>query len=253
MFVDLNSVGVRSVVMPCSMPPPQPTVLEGIGMPTPAAALAATAAEAETVQATAAAAAAGKAAPGEVDSAAEPEQEETGAVDCQPAADAEAENMPLAPTAEGSEETEILPATANAGVVTAEQMVCNGPGLQEFSQLCTLDLSDNRLSCVAGLAWLPALQQLILSANRLRDLQGLAQVLGSSCAASDPAELHEQQAADVQSCEEPNAAVSQCSGLERQLCCPAGLSCLRLLDVSFNIIPAEHLLGVDSPLARLPR
>ncbi|WIA28541.1 hypothetical protein OEZ86_011083 [Tetradesmus obliquus] len=37
------------------------------------------------------------------------------------------------------------------------------------------------------------------------------------------------------------------------LCCPSGLSCLRLLDVSFNLIPAEQLLGVTSPLARLPR
>jgi Leucine-rich repeat (LRR) protein len=45
--------------------------------------------------------------------------------------------------------------------------------LQSFSSLVSLDLSDNRLECFAGLAVLPSLQQLNLAANRLRSLQGL--------------------------------------------------------------------------------
>jgi Leucine-rich repeat (LRR) protein len=143
--------------------------------------------------------------------------------------------------------------------------------LQEFSQLCALDLSDNRLSCIAGLAWLPALQQLILSANRLRDLQGLTQVLSSSSSSSSDAaaegvanaaadaasgEKQQQQWQDTegQGSEEPDAAVvpEQCT-VVRQSCWPSGFSCLRLLDVSFNLIPAEQLLGLSSPLAHLPR
>jgi hypothetical protein len=53
--------------------------------------------------------------------------------------------------------------------LTGSQQLC----LQSFAQLVSLDLNDNRLECFAGLAVLPSLQQLNMSANRLRNLQRL--------------------------------------------------------------------------------
>jgi hypothetical protein len=52
--------------------------------------------------------------------------------------------------------------------------------LQSFCSLVALDLSDNRLACFAGLAALPSLQQLNMSANRLRSLQSLHQPLSTA-------------------------------------------------------------------------
>lgn len=260
LFVDLNSVGVSSVALPGGMPSTRLTAADNIAVSTPAATAEAAA---ETAQA---AADVGDAAAGDAASTAAAE-EETAAADVeQPSATAEAEGIPPVQP-ESSEGAAALPAAVNADMMTAEQQACHGPGLQDFTQLCTLDLSNNRLSCIAGLAWLPALQQLILSANRLRDLQGLAQVLRTTATAAcsttaqgpPVADEQREQTAEEQGAERQGheaaatAAVPQCNALGRQLCCPSGLSCLRLLDVSFNLIPAEQLLGVTSPLARLPR
>jgi hypothetical protein len=250
LFADLNAVGVSSVAVPISMLTLQQTVLEA-GLPADN-----TAAEAEAEAA------------GDEDadimalSAVDTVPDESQAGDTEPPT-AAAEYAPAAPAAESSNATEVLLVEQHAA--EAEQLQCRDPGLQEFVQLCALDLSDNRLSCIAGLAWLPALQQLVLSANRLRSLQGLAQVLHSSssssssidAAAAGVANVVQQQDTEGQRQEEPIADAEtvpeQCAVVAQRCRCPAGFSCLRLLDVSFNLIPAEQLLGISSPLAQLPR
>jgi Leucine-rich repeat (LRR) protein len=247
LFADLNAVGVSSVAVPISMLTLQQTVLEA-GLPVD-----------NTAADAAAAAAAGEEDAETLALSAVPDESQSG--DTEPPT-AAAEDAPAAPAAEGSNATEVLLVEQHAA--EAEQPQCSGPGLQEFNQLCALHLSDNQLSCIAGLAWLPALQQLILSANRLRSLQGLAQVLHSSssssssidAAAEGVANVVQQQDTEGQRQQQADADAAivpkQCAVIA-QRCCPAGFSCLRLLDVSFNLIPAEQLLGISSPLAQLPR
>jgi Leucine-rich repeat (LRR) protein len=214
--------------------------------------------------------------------------------------------------------------------------------LQSFCNLVALDLSDNRLACFAGLAALPSLQQLNLSANRLRGLQSLQQPLstvqrsssvhvgGAHCDSStgalgsssleecqlqqeagcgdaeaedtltaavsshrctqdtEPGVTDEhQQEADEAKEEAPvshelgeppdegqevqevgqHAGTALQTDLEAhlysssyagsklhqpcmQLC---GFSCLKVLDLSYNLLAAEQLLGQTSPLGLLPR
>ncbi|KAF8072588.1 hypothetical protein HT031_000248 [Scenedesmus sp. PABB004] len=129
----------------------------------------------------------------------------------------------------------------------------DAPQLAQFCSLTHVDVSDNRLACVAALAWLPALEQLAASANQLSSLQGLARVL----AVKEDEEEDEEE-------EGPELAQQQ-QGLERQgpgaapppppppPRCPGGFACLSVLDVSFNAVPALQLLGPGSPLAGLPR
>jgi hypothetical protein len=270
LFVDLNSVGVSSVAMPCSEPAAEPAQTDGADMQAAEAVHGQVESNAEAVQLQATLAEDADAVDEVVPGTAAAAADKADAVNCEVAQAAAATAGAVA--AEGSQAHEELPSTAvQAAAAAADQQQLYSPGLQEFSQLCTLDLSDNRLSCIAGLAWLPALQQLLLSANRLQGLHGLAQVLGgssSSCtdshnpAAQDAAaaaaaaeqQLQEQQEEQGQGAEEVAAgAALLCSTVARQLSCPGGLSCLQLLDVSFNMIPAEHLLGTSSPLAHLPR
>jgi Leucine-rich repeat (LRR) protein len=256
LFADFNAVGVSSVAVPTSMLTSQHILLEGAGVQNDETEAAAAAGEedAETM-------------------GLDEEPDETQAGDTDPPAAAAADEAPTVQAAESSNAAEVLRAAVEQHAAEAEQLQCSSPGLQEFSQLCALDLSDNRLSCIAGLAWLPALQQLILSANRLRSLQGLAHVLGSisssssmDAAAEDVANVaadaaHGVQPQDTegQRQEEPDvdaaAAVEPepCSVVAQRYCPAGGFSCLRLLDVSFNLIPAEQLLGINSPLAQLPR
>lgn len=219
--------------------------------------------------------------------------------------------------------------------------------LQSFCNLVALHLSDNRLACFAGLAVLPSLQQLNLSANRLRGLQSLQQpmaaaqpsssghVEGGTCVGSSGARgsinlecqlkqeagrddcgaahtltaadsthrctqdieagvvdeeqqqerteeapvSHElgQPADEVQEVQEDGQhagnsleaepdtqhAFSQqaghCSssyaGSELQQPCLqlCGFSCLQVLDLSYNMLAGEQLLGQASPLGLLPR
>lgn len=251
----------------------------------------------------------------------------------------------------------------------AAQSAKAGPPFTDFTQLGVLDLSDNKLSCFAGLAWLPALWQLAVSANRLRSLQSLSAVLGyqqpdataeaqakpdaeapasssgygggslmsdpvqdgrqsstagdsrlgssessrpegdstpgtpnadaggpSEPAAADEADTavsdtaggdiaatgtagtedvphsaqssrpasatlsSQQQEVEHHSSSEgevaEGAGVHEPAAAEVQQCiavCPDGFSQLEVLDVSYNMLPADQLLGVWAPLARLPR
>lgn len=187
--------------------------------------------------------------------------------------------------------------------------------LQPLSSLVSLDLSDNRLGSFAGLTVLTSLQQLNLSANRLKGLQCLAHTcLGaaepvsltsgsSSCSAghagssalamedsgqpashdqvladsSSPAlhdspqdsqetaqdTLQQQHALDCQEAEDQGYLQGDGSsdgGCEVCVvpCCstavsPPGFSLLEVLDVSYNLLPGEVLLGQGSPLGLLPR
>lgn len=195
--------------------------------------------------------------------------------------------------------------------------MATGLALPNFTELGVLDLSDNRLSCIAGLAWLPALWQLAVSANRLRTLQSLSQVLGyhtpeppaeataedqvsidqacsgskrvsivqvSRCSslaarhessindAAAPTEPSQQARPDSDSCPDLQQGYNRClyvrslvataadaihtAGATVQpaaVVCFGGFSQLQVLDVSYNMLPADELLGRGSPLAELPR
>jgi Leucine-rich repeat (LRR) protein len=215
--------------------------------------------------------------------------------------------------------------------------------LCSFTNLAALDLSDNRLACFAGLAVLPSLQQLHLSANRLRSLQGMLQPSetaqhtrlssagqagvshgsrrssastvtgghwhevqqgssqagdqgsdqeggsqeqtdaatvasqGDNCMQEESMGLVVQQpeqqqhdgellAPAGQQCQdhEQGAAEHSCSETApstTQLSCPSsspslmlcGFGCLEVLDVSYNLLSGEQLLGQGCPLGLLPR
>lgn len=216
--------------------------------------------------------------------------------------------------------------------------------LCSFTNLTALDLSDNRLACFAGLTVLPSLQQLHVSANRLRSLQGMLQPSevaqhtqpssageagvsdgsrhssvstvpdghevqqdgsqagdqgggdegvgqehadaataasqGDSCtqeASMGLVEQHTEQqqqqqhdgellAPGNQQCQEQEQAAAEHSCSETalstaQLSCSTsspslmlcGFDCLEVLDVSYNLLSGEQLLGQGCPLGLLPR
>lgn len=219
------------------------------------------------------------------------------------------------------------PAATDAANSAAPQGVQDQQlSLLSFPNLVSLDLSDNRLECFAGLAVLSSLQQLNLSANRLRNLQGLQQLLDTgadSCRQSSSSSscLHAVQSQGTEGLQQQEASVcneqasyqlsahssqnalqpegqplhcleqgqqdegqgQQGQQLESQnsqqgqssagqSCCfvhptadlcggygrvpTAALYCftsLQVLDVSYNLLSGEQLLGHKSPLGMLPR
>lgn len=210
---------------------------------------------------------------------------------------------------------------------SAVQALQDSPAWTDFTRLRVLDLSDNRLSSIAGLAWMPALVQLAVSANRLRSLQSLSAAMGhshlsdaaaagnadgprsctvsceshgSSASVSGPdgqysnGQLHNSSDADVAwevdgtpelqtvqhtaqlALDSPQGSsgqfmagsslvhleaaaadpLPQGSGVAQQpatAVCSDGFNQLELLDVSYNMVSADELLGLAAPVARLPR
>jgi Leucine-rich repeat (LRR) protein len=185
-----------------------------------------------------------------------------------------------------------VPADACDNGAPAPQQQQQPWGLGAFVSLVSLDLSDNRLACIAGLAALPSLQHLVVSANRLRDLSGLAHAQGCSQQQPAPAELLGDGAAGSSSggssssvlaaaVDGADAAVQetaaratdaneapggqqqqhQCASeaaaaaplLQPLPCTTTSFCLLEVLDVSYNMLTAEQLLGPWSPLGHLPR